>query len=70
VGLDQINQRFPGHHFLHLGQKALAPCVLLCLGLLVIAKSELLDVHESSPRLRLQGHSRADGLDFPGAPCC
>ena len=68
VGLDQIKQRFPGHHLLHLGQKALASGALLRRGLLVIAISELLAAHEPSPRLRLQGHSRADGLGFPGAP--
>jgi len=37
-------------------------------GLLVIVKSELLAAHEPSPRQRLQGHSHADGLGFPGAP--
>jgi len=68
MGFDQINQRFPGHHLLHLGQKALASGALLSRGLLVIAKSELLAAHEPSPRLRLHGNFRADGLGFPGSP--
>jgi len=68
VTFNQINQRFPGHHLLHLGQKALASGALLSRGLLVIAKSELLAAHEPSPRLRLHGNFRADGLGFPGSP--
>ena len=68
VGLNQLKQRFPRHHLLHLAQKPLAPCALLGRGLLVITESELLAAHELSLRLRLRGHSRADGLGFPGSP--
>jgi len=76
VGLDEINQRFPRHHLLHFCQKTLAPGALLGCGLLLItvgealreAVTELLAAHEPSPRLRLQGYSRADSLSFPGAP--
>ena len=71
--LNQINQLFPGYHFLHLSQNVLASGALLSRGLLVIAISGLLAAHEPNPRLQLQGHSRADVLGFPGLPdlaCC
>jgi hypothetical protein len=64
VGLNQLKQRFPRHHLLHLAQKPLAPCALLGRGLLVIAKSELLAAHELSPRLRLHREFSRGWLGF------
>ena len=56
VGLDQINQRFPRHHLLHLAQKSLALGALLGHGFLLITKSELLAAHDPWPYLRFQSY--------------
>jgi hypothetical protein len=61
VGLDQINQRFPRNHLLHLAQKSPAHGALRGRGLLVIdvgealrkARTERLGAHEPRPCRRL-----------------
>ena len=66
MGLDQIDQRFPRDHFLHLAQKSLPPGALLGCGLLVITNpSCLLPVN---PGLRLQAYFRMDRPSFPKRP--
>ena len=52
MGLDQVDQRFPWHNGLHLGQKSLALGALFGRGLLLITKAKLLAAHEPSPYLR------------------
>ena len=64
VGLDQINQRFPGHHLLNLGQKSLTPGALLGCGFLVTTESKLLAAHDPSAPLRLHGYFCTFDLGF------
>ena len=68
VGFNQVDQRLPGHHRLHLREKLLPFGLLLGCGELVIREAELLAAHHPSPGLRLQGHCRVEGLGFPESP--
>ena len=51
MGLDQVDQRLPGHHHLHLSEKLLPFGLLLGRGELVIREAELLAAHHPSPGL-------------------
>ncbi len=51
-GLNPIDQRLPGHHLVHFGQKLLTFGPLLGGALLVITKAQLLASHQSSPGQR------------------
>jgi len=68
VGLDQIDQRLPGHNLLHPSQKLLTPGALLGCGLLIVSEPELLAVHEPRPYLGSQGHCPVSGVAFPESP--
>lgn len=46
VGLNQVDQRLPGDHLVHIGQELLALGELLRRGLLVISKVKLLAAHQ------------------------
>ena len=66
--LDQVNQRLPWHHLLHLREKLLPLGLLLGRGELVIREAELLGAHQPSPGLRLRRNFRVDDLGFPVSP--
>jgi hypothetical protein len=51
-GLNQINQRLPRHHLLHLGQDLLAFGLLFGGALLLITKTKLFAAHQASPSQR------------------
>ena len=68
MGLDQVNQRLPGHHLLHLREKPLPFGLLFGGGELVIREAELLTAHQTSPGLRSRPHCRAEGLVFQSLP--
>ena len=68
MGLDQVDQRLPGHHHLHLREKLLPFGLLFGGGELVIREAELLAAHQPSPSLRLQGQCPAKGAGFPESP--
>ena len=68
TGLDQGNQRLPGHNSLHLSQKSLPLGALPGRALLIVTESELLAAHEPSHTLRSQGNCRADRPGFPESP--
>ena len=68
VGLDQVDQRLPWHHLLHLREKLLPFGLLLGRGELVIREAELFAAHQPSPGLRSQGHCPANGPGFPESP--
>jgi len=68
VGLNQVDQRLPRHHHLHLREKLLPFGLLLGRGQLVVGEAELLATHQPSPGMRLQAHFRADRLGFPEPP--
>ena len=68
VGLDQVDQRLPGHHHLHLREKLLPFGLLLRRRQLVIREAKLLAAHCLIPGLRSQSHCPANGLGFPGSP--
>lgn len=68
VGLNQVDQRLPGHHHLHLREELLPFGLLFGGGELVIREAELLATHYLSPGLRLQGHCPANGTGFPESP--
>ena len=68
VGFDQVDQRLPRHHHLHLREKFLPFGLLLGRGELVIREAELLAAHQLSPDLRLRPHFPAVGLGFPESP--
>jgi len=80
VGFDQVDQRLPRHHHLHLREKFLPFGLLLVApprstlgrgnggGELVIREAELLAAHQLSPDLRLRPHFPAVGLGFPESP--
>ena len=68
VGLDQLDQRLPWHHLLHLREELLPLGLLLGGGDLVIREAELLATHSLNPGLRSQGHCRANGDGFPESP--
>ena len=66
--LNQINQRLPRHHLVHLGQKLLTLGQLLSDALLVIPKAQLLASHQSSLGQRLLPYSCSDRVGFPESP--
>lgn len=68
VGLDQVDQRLPGHHHLHLREELLPFGLLIGGGELVIGEAELLATHCRSPGLRLQSYCRVNGVGFPESP--
>ena len=68
VGLNQIDQRLPGHNLLHPSQKLLTFGALLCCGLLIVTEPQLLATHEPCPYLRSQGHCPVNGVAFPESP--
>ena len=49
VGLDQVDQRLPGHHHLHLREKLLPFGLLLRRRQLVVREAKLLAAHHPSP---------------------
>jgi len=57
--LDQIDQRLPRHHLIHLSEKRLRLGALLGRGLLVIAETKLLAAHQLSRGLGLLSHCLA-----------
>jgi len=68
VGLDQGDQRLPGHHRLHLSEELLSLGLLLGCGELVVREAGLLAAHHPSPGMRSQGHCPAGGVGFPESP--
>ena len=68
VGLNQICQRLPGHHLIHLREKSLTFRLLFGRALLVIPKSQLLGTHQSSPGLRSEAYSPVKWAGFPDSP--
>jgi hypothetical protein len=68
MGLDQRDQRLPGHDRLHFREKLLPLGLLLGCGQLVVREAELLAAHSPSPVLRSQSHCRVDRLGFPESP--
>jgi len=64
VGLNQLDQRLPRQHRLHLREELLPLGLLLGGGELVIKEAELLTAHVPSLGLRSQIHCHAEGLGF------
>lgn len=67
VVLEQVDQRMPRHHHLHLSQKFLQFGQLFSRGKLVIREVKLLVARYPCPGLRTQSHCSAGGAGIPEA---
>jgi hypothetical protein len=68
VRLDQIDEHFPRHHMLQLGEEFLTFGALVGCGLLVVSESKLLSSHEPSSYLPSHRYCPVNGRVYPRSP--